>query len=181
MLNLSLVTATRLRSALAAAAATELQIRGRAPKGSEIVFRAFADAIDIMRRMPDHERRWLRGGGKSSWPGLIRTLEEREEGYRQQLWLVIKGLASSDSLISEPPVTPHEQAVMDDVFTVFRACCVGRSIGRDWSILSMLAVGVSPAQVAKRQKPRVSRPLVLERKRLQCDAIAAKLWDLITG
>src|ERR1035437_7930863 len=155
MTDLSLAEQDRIREALSLAAAIETRLRNRAPKGKEIVFRALQEALHVLRRIPDKERRWINGGGRSAWPNFTLTDEEREAAYFQaQLGKEEGGVLIDDSLVDHALVTPREMAVMDDVFFVFRSLCVGDSVGRDWTLLWLLAGGkTTPAGAGKKIKP----------------------------
>jgi hypothetical protein len=170
--KLSIAAESRIREALAAAALTEARLREREPQGHEIVFRALAEALFVAQRLPDQEARWIRGGGKSAWPGFALSDEERMDAYRQLQWLVLK-VENPDILIPRSPVSPREQAVMEEVFEVFRALCVGKNVGRDWVLLCLIAGGFGAAQAGK--KARISALAAEEFCRLQCMAIAHKL------
>jgi hypothetical protein len=178
--DLSIATEGRIREALAIAAVLEERIRGRKPKGSEIVFRALSESFFVLSRLPDNrERRWLRGSGRSAWPHFALSDEEREAAYRQAQWLVIKGLESAESLIPKGQVSPRERAIMDDVFDVFRKLCVGKEVGRDWTLMWMMAGGLTAGEAGKRIKPRLTARSVKDRVDLQCTAIAARLRPLM--
>jgi hypothetical protein len=179
MIKLSNATKARLRTALAEAFVMEEQARGRQPTGGEVIFRALENAVETLRRMPDPDRRFLAGNGKSPWPGLMRTPEEREECYRQMMWLVIKGLASDDILVSKPAVSPTEMATMDDILYVFRELLVHKTKGRDWRIMVQLAGGRTARRVAMAMEPRMTRASVHDRKQLQCTAISSKLLAIL--
>jgi hypothetical protein len=77
-----------------------------------------------------------------------------------------------------PPVTPQEIAMMEDLFAVFRHC-VGRYASRDWSIINLLAIGLTPRDVAKRTLPKITVRAVEDRKLCQCGAIAKVLAPLM--
>jgi hypothetical protein len=177
-MKLSIAAEDRIREALAAAALIEARLHGREPKGHEIVFRALAEALFISARLPDPEARWLKGGGKSAWPVFALSDEDRMDAYRQLQWLVLK-VESPDILVPRSPVSPREHAVMDAVFEVFRALCVGKNVKRDWILLQLIAGGFGAAQAGKKVRPRISARSAEEFCRLQCIAVAHKLCDFM--
>lgn len=182
MSDLSLAEQDHLREALASAATIEKRLRVRAPKGTEIVFRALQEAMHVLRRIPDNERRWIRGGGRSAWPSFTLTDEEREAAYFQaQLGKEEGAVLIDDSLVDHAPVTPRDIAIMEDVFSVFRSLCIGSSVGRDWTLLWLLAGGGdrTPAEVGRKIKPRLGARTIKQRIDLQCTIIAAKLRFLM--
>jgi hypothetical protein len=178
-LKLSAAIEERLRAHLALAYQDEAIARpSRVPKGSDVVFRALQYAHFIMKRIPDDSTRTLKS--RSPWPAFTLSDAERQEAYRQLEWMILKGLESENILRPPAPVSPREIATMDDVFAVFRGCCVGRNIGRDWSILNLLAIGITPAGVGKRSHPKASVRTVNERALMQQQAIAHKLRKLMS-
>ena len=183
--NLSLAEQDRIREALASAATIEERLRGRAPKGTEIVFRALQEAVDILRRLKDSKQSRRPSDLHSAWPGFTLTDEERIAAYFQ----ANVGKEDEGVTIDDPvPITvsPREMAIMDDVFSVFRGLCIGDDVGRDWTLLWMLAgrgevsgLPPTPAQVGRYIKPRLSARTINQRKDLQCTIIAAKLRFLM--
>jgi hypothetical protein len=177
-LKLSTATEERLRAHLALCWQDEQISRpDRTPKGSDVIFRALQYAHFIMKRIPDDGVGTLQL--RSAWPAFTLSDAEREEAYRQLQWLILKGLESENILRPPAPVSPQEIATMDDVFTVFRQCCAGKQVGRDWSILNLLAIGITPAGVGKRCQPKASVRTVKERALMQQQAIAHKLRKLM--
>jgi hypothetical protein len=176
--RLSTATEERLRAHLALAHGDESASRpGVPPVPSDVIFRALQYAHYIMKRIPDDSTRTFKS--RSPWPAFTLSDHEREEAYRQLEWMILKGLESENILRTPAPVSPQEIATMDDVFTVFRQCCVGKQIGRDWSILNLLAIGITPAGVGKRCQPRTSTRNVNERALMQTQSIAHKLRKLM--
>jgi hypothetical protein len=177
-MRLSAATEERLRVHLALAHTDEAASRPeREPVPSDVIFRALQYAHYIMKRIPDDSMRTFKS--RSPWPAFTLSDHEREEAYRQLEWMILKGLESENILRPPAPVSPQEIATMDDVFSVFRACCVGKQIGRDWSILNLLAIGITPAGVGKRCQPKASVRTVNERALMQQQAIAHKLRKLM--
>lgn len=173
-MRLSTATEERLRAHLALAHADEAVSRpGRSPVPSDVIFRALHYAHCIQKRIPDDSMRSFKN--RSPWPAFTLSDEERQEAYRQLEWMILKGLESENILQAPAPVSPQEIATMDDIFTVFRECCVGRNVGRDWSILNLLAIGITPAGVGKRCQPKASGRTVKERALMQAQSIAHKL------
>jgi len=136
--NLSLAEQDRIREALASAATIEERLRGRAPKGTEIVFRALQEAVDILRRLKDSKQSRRPSDLHSAWPGFTLTDEERIAAYFQ----ANVGKEDEGVTIDDPvPITvsPREMVIMDDVFSVFRGLCIGDDVGRDWTLQSTSA------------------------------------------
>jgi len=171
------LTEDRVRSHLAQAYAEESYLTpNRTPKGEDVIFRALCNAHAILRRIPNQD--FPKMNIRSGWPPLMLSREEREEAYRQVQWAIIEG-APEDSKYSTTQVTPQEIAVMEDVMHVFRECCKGRHIGRDWRILNMFAIGMSTYGVAKQQIPRMTVQAVREAATRQKQAISASLRFLM--
>ncbi len=146
---------------------------------SDAVFRALQHAHWLIRRMPAVSG--FREGYRSPWPAFTLSDDERRDAYVQLQWLVVKGIEPEDILSIPGPISPREMAMVDDVMDVFRACCVGAHVARDWSIINLLAMGIAVAGVGKRQRPKVGRLVVLERQHCQCSAIGYKLRYLMDG
>jgi hypothetical protein len=180
MLNFATATRHRLRKVFEIAHEEELFASGQF-RPAAIVFRALQWAHWIMGRLPDDTRTRSHRRYRSPWPDFALSQAEREEQWRSLNWLIIKGFETEDSLRAPAPVTPQEIAMMEDVLTVFRQCCVGRNVGRDWSIINLLAIGRAPRDVAKRTHPRISVRAVADRKQCQCGAIAKALEPLLAA
>ncbi len=146
----------------------------------DAVFKALQHTHWLISRMP--AVRGFRECYGSSWPALMLSEEERVAAYIQLKWLVMR-VESDEVLLPQSPISPREMAMVDDVMDVFKSCCVGRHVARDWSIINLLAIELTPWDVAKRQRgeegPRVTPDLVEERKLCQCAAIAFQLRYLM--
>ncbi len=148
-----------------------------AKDASDAVFRALQHAHWLIRRMPAVSG--LREEYGNSWPAFMLSDEERMDAYFHLQWLIVKGHEAE--VETAAPISPREMAMVDDVMEVFRNCCVGAHIARDWSIINLLAMGIAVAGVGKRQRPKVGRLVVLERQHCQCSAIGYKLRHLMDG
>ncbi len=169
-MRLSEATESRLREAF------EL-VQPYAKDPVDAVFRVLQHAHWLIRRMPAVSG--FKDSYRSAWPAFTLSDDERMDAFRQLEWLVVKGLESDDILSSPSPISPREMAMVDDVMSVFRNCCVGRHIGRDWSIINLLAMGMTVGSVGKKQNPKVPRAVVIERHLCQCSVIGHKLRYLM--
>lgn len=163
-----------LCGALAHAHAIEVGASGTAT-GSDVIFRAMQEAVHTLSRLPERDKP---GGYRSWWPGFTLSPEERTEAYHQLVWLVLKGQASEEELITPVPVSVEEIGRMETVFEVFRSHLIGRdakTIGRDWKVLMLLAAGLSNWEASRRLDVRITRAAVHDRKKVQCGALALRL------
>ena len=164
------------RVALALADARDrLVYKGRDPKGGDVVFETICTACEIERRMRV-------GGGpqgdSSPWPYYTRTPEEHQEDLKQRMIEIAAGDPVDVVFGVRILPTPKEIALMESINRVFRNCLVGTDHKRDWLILHLFA---TPKATPRRVGKIVGRShrTVSDRKKMQCDAIWARLRHLI--
>jgi hypothetical protein len=114
---------------------------------------------------------------------IVATKEESSEAYLYRLLEILSGHDPYVVLGIRNNPTPQDVERMHAIYSVFRACIVGRHVGRDWKILFLAGAGFAFREIASRVliegERRITRQAAQERKEVQCQAIAHKLAHLM--
>lgn len=152
----------------------------REPLGSEIIFSVLQSMLDIQRRMQiQFGPRKL----KSAWMSYVHSVGDLEEALTELAADIEKQRRIEEilgDLQNSTLPSAQEISMMESVYKVFRLCMVDKKErrDRDWLILHLLS---TPSGTLRRVAALAdkSRQWVNDRKKLQCDAIWAKIGHLL--
>ena len=113
------------------------------PTKQHAVWEILMEAADTLKRLPDHEWRWLNSGTRAYWPD---TLREYSETFAAA---VARGGRWEEMAPTVPPSSPESIARLEIAMEWLRHAG-GRSPRRNTGVVFALAVGI-PVRVIRRR------------------------------
>lgn len=113
------------------------------PTTRDAVWEILIEAADTLKRLPDRERRWLRSGTHSSWPGTVREYGE--------VFAAAVARGGRWEALSPGLSPPSPEAIARLEITIeWLGHAGGRSPRRDTGVMFALAAGI-PNRVVRRR------------------------------
>ena len=157
-----------------------VKLERKEPLGYEIIFSVLQSMMDIQRRVQiQFGPRKL----KSAWMNYVHSAGDIEEALTELAADIEKQRRIEEilgDLQNSALPSAQEISTMESVYKVFRLCMVDKKErrDRDWVILHLLS---TPSGTLRRVAALAgkSHQWINDRKRLQCDAIWAKVGHLL--